>query len=335
MRLRFLILLLVMTMLPIAGYAQSVEPGQGIIDIAWSPDATQLVTADPGGAVRIWDQSVRLLQTFSGHENRVTAVAQNPDGSLIASGGRDSFVRIWDIKTGRLIHEFKPFLEGGIVALAWQPSGKYLLVAGFNSLQAWDTSTWVALLDNIGISVWDVKWHPDGSKFAYINGTRIRVGTIENSQFTVVAPAFKEVQEVLLAIDWSLDGKKLLTAGGRGGTVRLWDAVTGTQIRILLQTDEIVTNAIFTREDGTQVAAITDEGNLYILDALTGDIEQKLTRNARLWDMDWNPTANFLAISGLNKSALSIDQATPDAPRSEEEIMATGFLEIISLGESK
>lgn len=47
-----------------------------------------------------------LLRTLKPHETPVTIVAVNNTGTLIATGGADSLVKVWDIRRGYLTHTF-------------------------------------------------------------------------------------------------------------------------------------------------------------------------------------------------------------------------------------
>lgn len=302
--------------------AQEDKPEEGTWGIAWSPDGTRLATANPGGQIYIRDETGGLQQTLAGHEGRALAVTWSPDGNLLASGGLDPFIRVWNVETGQLTRQIEAFSEG-VYTLAWQPTGGQLLAAGFDKFRAWDTSSWEPITEIVSVSILDLSWSPDGSRFAYASTPdNVGVATIEDGE--VDATSFDGHTLFPYSVAWSLDGDRIISAGGRDGSVRLWDAETGEQLSILLQTDQTITDAAFTNSEGTQVTAITEEGSVYVLNASTGTIEQTLTKDAHLWAIAWNPANDLLAMSGLVEATQETGDVTSAAA-----IQATGFLEII------
>src|SRR5262249_54101786 len=75
--------------------------------MVFSPDGTWLATAGSdnwGGdhAVRVWDISQgKELRPREGHAAPVPSVAVSPDGSVIATAGRDGVVQLWEATTGK------------------------------------------------------------------------------------------------------------------------------------------------------------------------------------------------------------------------------------------
>ena len=47
---------------------------------------------------------VIAVTALAGHENLVLCVAFSADSVLLASGSRDNTVRLWDARTGQLLH---------------------------------------------------------------------------------------------------------------------------------------------------------------------------------------------------------------------------------------
>ncbi len=72
--------------------------------VAVAPAGDLAVTADGiTGLIRVWDVQTRtVLHTLPGHAEGVGALAFSPDGSTLASGGRDGAVILWDARAGEL-----------------------------------------------------------------------------------------------------------------------------------------------------------------------------------------------------------------------------------------
>jgi WD40 repeat protein len=66
-----------------------------------------------------------MMRTFCGHTGFVQSLAFSPVGSLVASGGADGRVCVWDSLTGKLVYEAQ--MDGeNIGAVAFSPDGAYL-----------------------------------------------------------------------------------------------------------------------------------------------------------------------------------------------------------------
>jgi WD40 repeat protein len=109
-----------------------------ITTVAFSP-AGLLASASADGTIGIWQNNKRHIQ-LTGHVGLVTEIAFSPDGQLLASGGEDRSIRLWDTQTWTCCqvlpgHAWQvsslAFISGGEVLLSgsWDKTVKFWQVA--------------------------------------------------------------------------------------------------------------------------------------------------------------------------------------------------------------
>lgn len=320
------ILLIAMLTIPIVT-AQEVPPSDATLSVKWSPDNLLLATAQKDGSITIRDQAGNILQTIQADPKESYTVSWSPDGKWLASGGADPTVKIWDVETGTLVQSVEGFAEG-VFELAWQPNGNILLTSGFDTFRAWNTDTWQPITKGLSVTLSDIKWIPDGSRFAYSAG-KIGTGTIQNGEVQVSSFDLQQSKGYPYSIDWNSTGDQMVSAGGLDGTVRLWDADTGKEINLLLQTDQLVQYAVFANDTDTQVVAVSDIGTLYQIDIPSGTVQERMYLGANLWSLAWNPVTDTLAIGGWLRA--DADLTDGNITRS---LPGTGVFEMLTLNKS-
>lgn len=118
------------TELEMSGYALKVR------ELGWSPDGRWLATGG-GDTVTCWDfhraggpAGSRPLELVE-HTDRVTALAFQPGGRLLASTGRDGLLLIWRPGSGTAAPHGGTVVDGvALVSLAWSPDGRRLAAGG-------------------------------------------------------------------------------------------------------------------------------------------------------------------------------------------------------------
>jgi WD40 repeat protein len=183
----------------------------------WSPDGTKIVDIWTEHFVfEVWDaETGESLQIFGLDPkyatNKVLSVDWSPDGTQIVSGGRftaqssDSFVRIWDFKTGALINDIKQL--GVVTSVDWNPTN-FLIASGGrdNEIYIWDTES-DEVTQTLDVNVDRLEWSPTGDLLAIANG---------NNQVSVWDIATGEQKELYLtevnvpSIDWSPAGGRIV-----------------------------------------------------------------------------------------------------------------------------
>ena len=78
-------------------------------------------------------------QPLTGHGGTIYSLAFSPDSSVLASGGSDSKVILWNVENHQPIRSPLTSQSGFIYSIAFSPDGKILASGGYkNSVQLWD-----------------------------------------------------------------------------------------------------------------------------------------------------------------------------------------------------
>ncbi len=223
---------------------------QPVVALAFSTDGKTLASGDRGKAVRLWEvKTGKELRTLAGHEGGVRTVCFSPDGKALASTGEDRVLRVWEVATGAETTSHKP---GGFGAhpVAFAPDGKTLAFAESSRVTLLDREGKVTAAQKHGNAVGCLAFIPDGKVLAS-GGTDglVKVWAVNppKEQFVIdghVGPVD--------SVQFSTDGKSLLTAGSGDGRFQIWDAATGKskgKYEIPSRT------ALVVSPDGTVVAA--------------------------------------------------------------------------------
>ncbi|HVB23471.1 MAG TPA: helix-turn-helix domain-containing protein [Ktedonobacteraceae bacterium] len=117
----------------------------GVWSVAFSRDATFLVSSSDDQTIRIWNVATgQCLHTLR-HANRVRSVALSPDGALLASGSDDHTIRIWNTKTGACLTVLSGH-EDRVWSVAFDPTGTKLASGGTDcTVRLWDVASGHAL----------------------------------------------------------------------------------------------------------------------------------------------------------------------------------------------
>ncbi len=107
---------------------------------AQSPDKRHAAFAEDRTIKIIDGRTQRVIRSMAGHTARVTALAFSPDGKLLASGGADRSIGVWDVRTGRMLLRLK--VASAVTGVSFSPDGRTLTAReGEQTVRRWDVAT--------------------------------------------------------------------------------------------------------------------------------------------------------------------------------------------------
>ena len=255
--------------------------------IAVSP-AGDLAVGRADSRISVWRGGKGSPEILRDHTARVLAVAYSPDGKLLASGGEDAAVLLFDARTHAKVRSLGDH-EGAIRSIGFSVDGRELATAGDDGI----------------VRVWD-----------------LASGSIART-FRHTAPVIQlALSRDMLAV---VDDQGLVWTAGRGSaTLQMQAALTNDRTRAIAFSDD--GNHVVAGGTDTRVYAVVDgviKRKPLIIDGPTGEVRAvAFTRDAtcvvtagveglvQLWDADKGKLLGTRGTRGASINALATDGTT-------------------------
>jgi serine/threonine protein kinase len=211
---------LTMPQQPISTYCNN----NAIYALAISPDCTYIASGDKNRRVQLRrrESPYNSLRELTEDAGLVHSVKFSPDGQILASGGADCRIRLWNPSTGKIISTLNEQQES-ILAMQFMPNGKILVSVGADrSIRFWDIEN-KQLLKTVPAheqSINALAISQNGQLI--ISGSSDR--TVQIRQLGTATPhILTGHQDGVQAVAISPDGK-VIASGSIDGVVKIWDA---------------------------------------------------------------------------------------------------------------
>ena len=156
-------------------------------------------------------------------EPGIRSFAFSPDGRLLVSGSFDRTARIWDARTGRLLHVLQH--QGYVVAETFSRDGHSLVTSSQDgAAYVWDVATGQRELLLVGPTeeVDAAAFSPDGNRIA--TASTDRIARIYNGANGLAIASLAGHHDSVTSIGFDPSGRTVVT-GSKDGSARLWDAL--------------------------------------------------------------------------------------------------------------
>jgi len=250
-------------------------------NITFSPDGNTIAIC--GGwtnkTVQLWDVAAGTLKTnLQGHTDSVHNIAFSPDSRTLASGSDDRTVCLWDVSTG----SYKTTLiahTDDIVSLAYSPDGNTIASGSSDgTIVLWDTMNLQPRATITEHVTWinEIDFSPDGRTI--VSGGEDKLVRLWDTSSGKNIKNFAGHIAPVESVAFSTDGDTIASGSSHINenywfaddyTVRLWDAVSGTQESILFGHDRQVYFVDYS-PDGRYLISCGDDEWAILWDAATG-----------------------------------------------------------------
>lgn len=237
-----------------------------------------------------------------------SACAISPDSRLLATGGQDASVLIFDFESGQCILVLRGHEDDYIEHCTFSPNGLFLASASEDgTIRIWDTANGNCLnvLKGHNDIVMCCAFSPDGLQVASasLDGTA-RIWDVKSGDCLL---EIKAHSDRAFFCSYSPDGRFLATAGRGDSQLSIWYADSGICYTTIQNDVEGVNNCIFS-PDGKWL--MSTWGDVQIWDSSTGVCLKTLTCEEGANTCSFSHDGNYIAVGGCDGSVWIWDTNT-------------------------
>lgn len=288
--------------------------------LAWNALAESQTA--PGSTVEIRKPDKTVADADVG---KVSAVAFNQNGSILATVGDDKVVKLWDVSKGVLAGALAGY-TGRMSSVAFSKDGKMLAAGSEKEGKVWDVATGKIILslptqlEGAGAKVWS----------AFRRDGRAPIAEADDGVMpwdADIGALLRPFHPIGAAVTSAGVSVNHLGAAHADGKVKLWVIDSPEAPRVLIGQKSRVTAIAFS-PDGAQMGAAGRDGTIKVWDVKTGTLLASLEgHSGEVLTLAFSPNGRTIASGGADRSIRYWTMPLPPiAPEDLQKIEAAASL---------
>ena len=251
-----------------------------VVSVAFSPDGKTAITRGSDQTVRARDRYERKeLSRIEIPQKKLKAFGISSDGKILATGGEDGVIRLWDTRTGHEQRIIQRILRPSW-RLPFHPTEGTLFPRrrrAITQARLWEVSTGKELWARPKSSGWmhRVAFSANGDVLAFAgygfcfrkSATGTPLLEVDGSKVLPERNHFNQEQKLFQTLAYAPNGRMI--AAGYDNNVRLWETATGGErLTLVTQVGEVL--AVAFSPNGKILASAAKEGTIQLWDTVNG-----------------------------------------------------------------
>ncbi|MBD1911359.1 MULTISPECIES: DnaJ domain-containing protein [unclassified Leptolyngbya] len=265
-----------------------------------TPQPAATNTAPPQNLER-WDCIQTLTETAAG----LTCIVPSPDGRVLAVGGQDQLIWLWNLKQKNVFGTFAGH-SGTPLALAYSSDGQLLASGGEDCMvKLWHPKTGNLIRTLVGHGGWVTAVAFTRDRHTLISASQDGTLQLWNLSQGERRQTLRDHRACIWAMQLSSDSA-LLYSAGEDATVMVHHGKTGELLRSFGQ-QEATIRAIALSPDGRTLATGNTDGLVHLWKVADGHLTQTFESNGPVHHLQFSPSGRTIASIGPNPEILLWD----------------------------